>query len=247
MYRGFNLKLNWYEEDYYKKGASLYTTHKNYIRDTLKTFAYTDGSLDGSAMQSNWFPQINADVFISHSHKDEKKAIALSGWLFSTFNIKCFIDSCIWGYSDDLLKLIDNKYCLKEDGNYNYSKRNYSTSHIHMMLSTALTMMIDKTECLFFLNSPNSLTTSEVVNKTESPWIYSEIAITQLIRQNIPPRRFRNETKYFSKGGELNERMKISYEVSLSHLASLNIDDLIEWEKIYNSETTSEALILYTK
>lgn len=56
-------------------------------------------------MQSYWFPKINADIFLSHSHKDEKLIIAFAGWLKDTFNLDVFIDSCIWGYSNDLQKL----------------------------------------------------------------------------------------------------------------------------------------------
>ena len=55
---------------------------------------------------------------------------------------------------------------------YDYNKRNYSTSHVHMMLSTALTMMMDEAECVIFLNTPNALSTKDIVHKTESPWIF---------------------------------------------------------------------------
>jgi hypothetical protein len=121
---------------------------------------------------------------------------------------------------------------IRNDGEstYNYKKRNYSTSHVHMMLSTALSMMIDKTECLFFLNTPSSISSSEVVSKTESPWIYSEIAITQIIRQEIPRRRKIQETKLFSKGGVINEHLRISYEVGLSHLMDIDVDNLNAWK-----------------
>lgn len=246
MYRGFNLELDWKSEEFYKKGLALYQSDNITVRSTLKDFAYTDGTLDGSLMQSNWFPQIKSDIFISHSHRDEKQAITLAGWLYETFKIKAFIDSCIWGYSDDLLKIIDKKYCLQDDGYYNYTKRNYSTSHVHMMLSTALTMMIDKTECLFFLNTPNSISTNEVVDKTESPWIYSEIAMTQMIRQTVPRRRLIQETKYFSKGGVVNESLKIKYDINLSHLSDIDRSTLVSWEEKNNSTNAGSALdILY--
>lgn len=242
MYRGFNLVLDWKNDKYYQIGLVLYQNDKQIVRGTLKNFAYTDGTLNGSLMQSHWFPLINSDIFISHSHKDERQAITLAGLLFVKFGINSFIDSCIWGYSDDLLKIIDNNYCFQADGIYNYTKRNNSTSHVHMMLSTALTMMINKTECLFFLNTPNSISTAGVVNKTESPWIYSEIAITQMIRQNIPKRRVDQETKFFSKGGVINESLKIKYDVNLSHLADINNDTLVKWLKKNNSSNAVTAL-----
>lgn len=246
MYRGFNLDLNCdnkFEDKYFSKGKSIYISNKKQIEEKLKSFVTNDGAIDGSEMQSNWFPQVNAEVFISHSHKDEKKAIAFAGWLHDTFMITAFIDSCIWGYADDLLKIIDNDYCRNEgESTYNYKKRNYSTSHIHMMLFTALSMMIDRTECLFFLNTPSSILSSEVVSKTESPWIYSELAITQIIRKKIPDRLKSQETKLFLKSGVINEQLRIKYEASLKHLTDINVDNLRDWKN--NKKSSNSYLSL---
>src|SRR5690606_35011062 len=161
-----------------------------------------------------WFPQIDADIFISHSHSDEKMAILLAGWLKETLGVYVFIDSCIWGYSNDLLRQIDNKHCLNPSGEtYSYEKRNNSTSHVHMMLSTALNMMIDKTECLFFLNTPNSISTKEVISQTESPWIYSEISMSELVRRKKLSEYRPAVTRMFAKGGAINESLKVKYDV----------------------------------
>ena len=246
MYRGFNLDLNWqskHDDQFFDSGNKFYRDNQATVQATLKNFASGDGTLDGLKMQSNWFPKVQTDLFISHSHKDRKRAIALAGWLNDIFGIKSFIDSCIWGYADDLLKLIDNKHCYKKESNtYDYNLRNCSTSHVHMMLSTALTMMIDNSECLFFLNTPNSITTSDIVSKTESPWIYAEIALTQMLRQNIPRRRLVQETKYFSKGGVINEQLKVQYDLDLTHLTDIDIDTLIGWQKNHTKTNASAAL-----
>ena len=188
MYRGFNLLLknNFFKQDFEKFqeiGVKSFLNQRAKIIEKISSFANGDGSLDGTKMQKNWFPQIKADIFLSHSHKDEKLAIALAGWLKKTFGLTTFIDSCVWGYANDLLKIIDKKYCLKDMHSYSYEKRNYSTSHVHMMLSVALTKMIDNTECLFFLNTPKSITPDTIINQTETPWIYSEITTSQLIRK----------------------------------------------------------------
>ena len=179
MYRGFNLLLekNYFKKDHFEYlqevGLDRLLCQKTTIEKIINSFIKDDASLDGSKMQANWFPQIKADIFISHSHKDEKLALALGGWLKETFGLTAFIDSCVWGYSNYLLKLIDDVYCRNINRNsYDYDKRNYSTSHVHMMLSVALTQMIDNTECLFFLNTPNSITPDTIINQTESPWIY---------------------------------------------------------------------------
>ena len=145
MYRGFNLTLDFENDFFYQKGRTLNAANKLTVKRTLDSFISPDGSINGSKMQSNWFPQIDADIFISHSHRDEKMAITLAGWLDEIFGISTFIDSCIWGYSNDLLRQIDNKHCLNPSGEtYSYEKRNNSTSHVHMMLSTALNMMMMK-------------------------------------------------------------------------------------------------------
>lgn len=57
-----------------------------------------------------------------------------------------------------MLRQIDDKYCRNKTGDtYNYDRRNYSTSHVHMMLSTALTEMMNISECIMFFNTPNSV------------------------------------------------------------------------------------------
>jgi len=33
------------------------------------------------------------------------------------FDIISFIDSCAWGYSDDLLRMLDDEYCLQKESN----------------------------------------------------------------------------------------------------------------------------------
>ena len=45
--------------------------------------------------------------------------------------------------SNDLLRRIDENYCRHSNGiSFDYNKRNYSTSHVHMMLSIALSKML---------------------------------------------------------------------------------------------------------
>lgn len=235
MYRGFNLSLNLENDYFYEIGKTLNASNKLNVKRTLDSFISPDGSVNGSKMQSSWFPQIDADIFISHSHRDEKMAISLSGWLNKTFGITTFIDSCIWGYSNDLLRQIDNRHCLNPSGKtYNYEKRNNSTSHVHMMLATALSMMIDKAECLFFLNTPNSITTREVILQTESPWIYSEISMSELIRRKKLSEYRPLFKRMFSKGGVVNESLKVKYDVYLGHLTDIDCDSLKNWKNEWN-------------
>lgn len=232
MFAGFNLTIDDKYEFYYERGRDQFNKNRNKIKKELDDFVFGDGSLDGSKMQESWFPQVKADVFISHSHKDERRAIELAGWLKFRFNIDAFIDSCVWGYAGDLLKIIDDEFCLNSNKEtYDYSKRNYSTSHVHMMLSTALSMMIDKTECVIFLNTPNSITASDIINKTESPWIYSELAMTKLVR-NRKLEEYRPFMKsIIEKKAYVAEEQQlvVKYNVSLDHLHDLNKVDLELW------------------
>ncbi|MBI3259464.1 MAG: hypothetical protein HYZ54_08340 [Ignavibacteriae bacterium] len=246
MYRGFNLdllELNYLDASLFERGQILFNDNKSKVKKTMENYIGVNGSLLGSKMQEDWFPQIKADIFISHSHKDEKKAIVLAGWLERNLGMKAFIDSCIWENSNDLLSLINNRYCLNPDGKtFNYDKLNYSASHIHMMLSTALTMMIDKTECLFFLNTPNSISASGVINRTESPWIYSEISTAKLIRKKMPDRISNKGTKDFSEKGGLGENLRVQYELNLNYLTKLNLDSL----NIWNNKATNDVHSLDT-
>lgn len=159
-------------------GCSIYSKHENEVKECLSEFITEDGIINGTALKEHWFSISKKDVFISHSHKDINKVKAFAGWLNQTFGLEAFIDSCAWGYCDDLLRKIDDKYCYNAKTNtYNYNLRNYTTSHVHMMLSTALTEMIDNTECIIFFNTPNSINLSEELDNvkgkqsTISPWI----------------------------------------------------------------------------
>jgi hypothetical protein len=249
MFCGFNLNIDMPTDDgLYNCGRRLYDKHKLIGKTTLKTFENTDGSLNASLMTANWFPVTNADIFISHSHKNIEHVITFAGWLFQTFKLTSFIDSCIWGYADDLLKLIDKKYC-KNDGSstYNYRLRNFSTSHVHMMLTTALTGMIDSTECLFFFNTPESICPSDVVNETLSPWIYSEISMSRLIRKRkLSEHRGLRRVIAESDFSKAQARLEVKYDVPLAHLYPLDSGKLSIWEEEFNCDTTQKPLdILY--
>lgn len=246
MYRGFNLNIpENLKEDFYEEGLKIYNNSKAEAKKTLSEFMLKNKSLSGSEILENWFPQIQSHVFLSHSHNDERKAIILAGILYNKFGIKTFIDSCVWGYSSDLLKQIDDDYCLNSSGKtYNYTKRNYSTSHVNLMLSIALNRMIDNSECIFFLNTPNAISSNEAISRTKSPWIFSEIATTQVIRKKTPE-RLKERTRMFSKGGALNESasnlLTIEYDLELSHLIDFSLEDLKTWITI-KSENAIEAL-----
>lgn len=214
--------------------------NKKVVKDALERFL-KDGKIDGSAMRDNWFPQISTNVFISHSHSDEEKALKLASWL-QEFGLTSFVDSAVWGYGDELLKQIDNAYCLNPDGDtYSYEKRNGSTSHVHMMISIALAMMIDTAECVIFLNTPNAITSRDAVSKTRSPWLLYELGMINLVRRR-PAKDHRPKEVIETFAAKKAERLQIEYSVDLMNLAQLDAEHFNElvkrvgttsWENIF--------------
>jgi hypothetical protein len=252
MYGGFKLgEFGFENRDDHDRllaiGEDIFDSERDTIKEDLKNFIFSDNSLDGSKIQGAWFPQVDASVFIAHSHNDRELAFLLAGWLKEQFEIVPFIDSSIWGYADDLLKLIDNKYCRNDDGKtYNYHIRNYSTSQVHMMLSSALMTMIDKVECFIFLDTISSIIPYEGIQRTESPWIYFEIGVSQSIRKKIPERRFGKYEKLISDGQILEKGGLAKYELDLNHLTIINSISITKWAKKNHGSSELPLDILYS-
>ncbi|PEE68081.1 toll/interleukin-1 receptor domain-containing protein [Bacillus thuringiensis] len=233
MFAGFKLTTTRDFSKWVGIGKEQFEKQKVQVESDLKYFIGKDGELDGTKIQKNWFPSVDADIFLSHSHKDEDMALGLAGWLYSNLGVTVFIDSCIWGYSADLLREIDNAYCKNPDGYYNYEKRNYSTSHVHTMLATALTHMIDKTEAIFFLNTPNSLSSTDVVDKTTSPWIYHELVTANLIQKKLL-NEYRKQLIIKAFEAAEQQELEIRYQVNTKDLYLLGESDLDKWEAGYD-------------
>lgn len=193
MYRAFN-----YEDDlsifstYTAKGKELYEDQKREITKNLKEFYENGDLINGEKLKNEWFPGMECQVFLSHSHKDKDEILGLAGFLQEEYDIKSFIDSNVWGYANNLLREIDNEYCYDDDHNsYRYESRNFSTAHVHMMLNTALLEMLDRCECAIFVNTLNAVDSNlvDTIKKgTYSPWIYSELNMIKHMRRLAPKR-----------------------------------------------------------
>lgn len=241
MYKAFSLSISSNDfkvlgniDDYYCIGENLFNKDTEVVANDLDKYRSMGNSLSAKDMMDDWFKQIDADIFLSHSHKDEKLVIALAGWLWEKFKLKSFIDSTVWGYSNNLLKSIDDKYCKNSDGYYNYEKRNYSTTHIHMMLSMSLLSMMDRCECLFFINTPNSFIPSDELDKgdTLSPWIYSEITASSMLRIKEPTNRNVPVCDSLQEGSESykEKSYQMKFPLNKEHLIDLGISDLNIWD-----------------
>lgn len=234
MHKGFNLQLKSTPEwlKWKADGDVLFANSKGSRRKALESYVKA-GVVDGGKLQSHWFEQKKANVFISHSHKDENLAIALAGWLYRTFGLLAFVDSCVWGYANDLQRQLDNAYCkdTEKATTYSYAKRNRTTSHVHMMLSTALIDMMDRTECFIFLHTNESIVQNSVETSlnhptTTSPWIYAELAASRMLREQETgrPRVLKRAVEAYAMDGI------IQYPAHLSHLNPLNDGALRTWE-----------------
>lgn len=253
MFSAFNLNLKdapWADRQYELAGVKLQMETAPAFFASLEKYVLDNGDLSGTMMETDWFPSINADIFISHSHKDEVSVIQFAGWLKEKFNLVAFIDSLAWGYSNDLLQKIDKKYCKTSDGFYSYNKRNYSTSHVHMMLSIALLKMIDKCESVFFFNTPNSIVLSETIKDEEftlSPWIYAELEMQRLI-QHKSLLQYRNAAEMLfdtlQHSLQAQERaFDIRYKVSTKSLIDISDSEIAEWASAPKKKTrTSNPL-----
>lgn len=230
MYRGYQImdgpSSPWNTQEYLIRGQKIFDNTIIKSKPELQQYINEKSVLDAAILQRDWFPQICADIFISHHHPDTDKAIALAGWLNKKFGLTAFVDSCVWKHSRELLRAIDNTYCKKTgDENYDYDKRNISTSQVHMIVCSALMSMINKCECMFFLNTPNAIKMSSIetaTSKTESPWIFFEILVSKFIQQKEPSRL---KTKF------MNESEKMQFTLDFAHLPKLSGNDLLRWEQ----------------
>ena len=194
-----------------------------------------NGVVDGTTLQNFWFPTQAAeyDVFISHSHNDLDDAVNLATWLEKRCGLRCFLDHFVWNSADDLLKRIDKVYTWEPDRNvYDYDKRNFSTSHVHAMLSMAILDIIDRSECCIFIESDESISLEGIKTKTLSPWIYEELTYMKKGRITIPERyqHLRSQVRLYSEGARmemLNEsrELEVSYDVNLKDFTGIDVDD----------------------
>ena len=225
----------------------MYSVQERIIHSSLDKYLSLDGSLDATAIEADWFPGVNAQVFLSHSHQDKDAVLRFAGFLYQNYRITSFIDSTVWGYANDLLKQIDDKYCVqctKPNGGhtYDYDKRNYSTAHVHMMLQGALAKMINRCEALIFINTPNSLDMKDIGKEsaTSSPWIYSEL----LMANTFPAR---NPQYYEILKEERDDSFEhfdlhVKYRVGLQDFVDISLNDIQNSAKKVASKTARKVL-----
>ena len=232
---------------YHSKGETIYEEHKGVVQKSLSEFISSDGIINGTKLRENWFPVNRTDIFISHSHKDIDKVTAFAGWLEQEFGLTSFIDSCAWGYCDKLLNDIDKRYCFnRHKETYDYKLRNYTTSHVHMMLSTALIDMMNQSECVIFFDTPESINMRDELDliqnkktqRTTSPWILFELTMISKLKRIKPQRDSYIEHSFFEKRNDFT----VSYDVSriIDKIPSVDERILLTWKN--NHDPNRHAL-----
>lgn len=248
MFQGFNINFepeipgsfsrdyfNSYKDKAEKSTFRIINSFKNWLHDY---FDIEQGmSLDGSAIEAKFFPQVNADVFISHSHKDEEIASGLAGYLYEKYGLTSFIDSKVWKYVDTLITGLDDDYSLKRNERnhsvYDYENTLVTSTHGHMMLGNALLKMMDLCECFIFIstNNSNSLCNGSWFDyvRTNSAWLYFELSATRVLRKRTYAeyrgaeyfKVYKFET--FSRIEESSIMPNVNYRIWKGHL--INVTD----------------------
>ncbi|WP_239237043.1 toll/interleukin-1 receptor domain-containing protein [Comamonas aquatica] len=96
-----------YAVDAYKKrNQNIFVNLEEYLLDEGNIFS-------ADKIIEKLFPQIDVDIFLSHSHSDQDEVIKLAVKL-EELGLKVFVDSCYWGYVLELQKKIDSKYSRKK-------------------------------------------------------------------------------------------------------------------------------------
>lgn len=86
MFAGFNLKIDeqFFDSqqksfhEYQKIGKSHLDAQDKGVENALKEYI-KNNIVDGTKIQKDWFPEVEADVFLSHSSKDAELVNAIAG------------------------------------------------------------------------------------------------------------------------------------------------------------------------
>lgn len=253
MYKGYqfsmaNELLSHYEleADRYKRiGRTEKDVAQKVIQEKILSGTWV---IDGAGTESEWFPKLKKHVFISHSHKDEDGALLVAGVLKDRLGIEAFVDSAAWGCYRDLAdslyaSALCRHHCLSES--QKTMLKSSATEHAHCMLSKSLIQMMDRCECLIFLDTPASVGLRNITadsRSTFSPWIYTEIEASRLLRRYKCPRFLEKVSNESLRSFAMDEapRVQIVYPLNLGHLEKLDPQMFLLW--VANAEEKKRRL-----
>ena len=250
MHRAFNVKLDSNQYLNYVN-TKQYENDKSISLQKLRKIINSYNIIRAHEIKKLLLPSKHYNIFISHSHKDLELAKGLSNYLQLFFGVSCFIDSLYWGNIDELQEEL-NRMHLHEDKAtgkeyYDHQSTMEVAKHANMILASALTEMIDNCECVFFLNTDNSVISgSEAINKnkTYSPWIYHEVFTTSIIHRKETGRRAALEEQQI-RDNAIKPLPQFIYNLDLTGMTNLNDDDILNWWGKVNSNNAHPLDVLY--
>lgn len=149
----------------------------------------------------------NFQVFLSHSSRDKETVYKFASYLKQQ-GINAFVDSMVWDNYKDLLDEFGRKRSEQEKLNI--------AAHLHMILASSLTYMIDACDCFIFLASENSINNSSY---TFSPWIYHELLTASIIQKRL----VLNESV-------AREEFKVQYNIPfIENFKLVNFSKILTW------------------
>lgn len=233
-YRGFDLRIKEHDlmlmlkrlehdddrrvdEEKFEYNARSFATRyiSSILQETTTEKTFND-VIDGTSLSEINFPAQTFDIFISHSHSDIDLAKEIAIWAQAELGASSFIDSMSWTYAVDLLKIIDDKYSVIQIDPklYSYDKVVLSTSHVYMMLATALLNTMRNSKYFLFLNTKNSSTKNDFGETTTfSPWLYYELEVAETIIEKPIT------CKYTQL---LSENLAVSYKPKMNSLEEIH-------------------------
>ncbi|HID5225101.1 TPA: hypothetical protein ACXEMW_003710 [Proteus mirabilis] len=237
-----------------------YMTRVDEERLDRMIFEAANGKINADEIIKAYFPSMTPHIFISHSSKDKRPAIKFANYLFYTYGITSFIDSQIWGHINHAIKILNDKYSkIREEGDsitYSHKKANIISSNIYAMLTIALINTMDNSDSLILLESENSVggdkyDVEKILDRTyetESPWIYSEVNFSRLLK---PKKHARPDLLAYDgseafvaheKRGQisLEEQASFVYEADLEHMLSVPECNLL---KIKDIKATGHTIV----
>lgn len=184
-------------------------------------------------VEEDWFPELRIDVFLSHTWMNDGLQFAFVGWLYSTFGLRCMIDSYIWGnfgkLTDEYNGLYSNHRKKANGGDvFDYSCSNRVLNHIVSMLHIAAVKMMDKAEAVVLFNTDEDwdIYDNRSLSRRYLPWIYTEAAIINCMRVR-PLAEYRRQASDREAFMEENRISKLSEDVLEN--------ELVQWEQEYDN------------
>lgn len=152
----------------------------------------------------------NFKVFLSHSSKDKNTVYKFASFLKQE-GINAFVDSMVWDNYKDLFNEFA-KGCKEQE------KLNIA-AHLHIILASSLTYMINACDCFIFLASENSISNG---NYTFSPWIYHELLTASIIQKK----------EFLLKENVAREDFNVQYNIPfIENFELVNFSGILNWIK----------------